>query len=96
MLGVARINSSGKRGCLPPAGPAQCAQRRIGGRARPISAPGPPRGGKGSRVLKFDHASVVTIGVLTGLMFLLLAAGTSSSQRWTPAARTGCGGCSGC
>jgi uncharacterized membrane protein HdeD (DUF308 family) len=25
-------------------------------------------------VLKFDHASVVTVGVLTGLMFLLLAA----------------------
>ena len=39
-------------------------------------------------VLKFDHASVVTVGILTGLMFLLLAAedfalaALDTSARW--------------
>ena len=38
-------------------------------------------------VLKFDHASVVTVGVLTGLMLLLFAAGQFVLAAVAPVAR---------
>ena len=48
-------------------------------------------------VLKFDHASVVTVGVLTGLMFLLFAAEDFVLAVLDPSEHAaGCGGSSEC
>jgi uncharacterized membrane protein HdeD (DUF308 family) len=47
-------------------------------------------------VLKFNHASVVTVGVLTGIMFLVFAAEEFLLAAWTRAPAGGHGRCSGC
>ena len=46
-------------------------------------------------LLQFDDASVTTIGVLVGFMFLLASVQNFSSRRW-PNRCAGCGRCSAC